>query len=199
MDPLRLQFSGPARVILVVAVPDVDDDVVGLEEVGQITDRALGWAPRGDHEPHGPRRRELRDQILERRRADRAFLHRLLHDVRRSIVRDDAVPVSLKPYHHVHAHPAESDESEFHGPPSSVILYSGRGRYLSVSAASRRPQARSSATVSAAGRWRRSARRPVDSSEAKSPSACASSSTPNENGSPGTAKSSIGCAVIMTN
>src|SRR5262245_5614147 len=46
------------------------------------------------------------------------------------------------------------------------------------------------------GRWTCKARRPVASSDAKSPSACANSSVPNENASPGMGTSCCGGAVM---
>ena len=76
---------------------------------------------------------ELRDEILERRRARRAFFRERLHRRRRYVVHDALVAGLHQPAHHVRAHSAEADHSELHR-GSSIFEILRAARFVSVSA-----------------------------------------------------------------
>jgi hypothetical protein len=63
----------------------------------------------------------LRHEVAQRCSADTTFALRLFHDLRRAIVRHDAMPALLQARDHVHAHLPESDKSEFHRSSSLVV------------------------------------------------------------------------------
>src|SRR5262249_62107764 len=88
-------------------------DVVGLELVGQLHDRGAGDRGR-DHDPGRAWLRELRREVLERRRAGGSDVGELL-DLRLVVVVYDAVVAVLhEPAYEAVAHAPQSDHPQLH-------------------------------------------------------------------------------------
>ena len=113
VDALRLQPRRAIDVVAVVGVAAVDDDVAGLEVLLQLGDLAVDKCRR-HHDPHRPRLRELADEVLDRRRARRAFGRERRHDIGAHVVPDAFVAVTHEATYEVRPHPAESDHAELH-------------------------------------------------------------------------------------
>ena len=77
-------------------------------------DLRLGGVAGRDHHPDRARLLELRDQLRDRERRDRALAGDLGGLLRRPVVGDDLVPVADEPADHVGPHPAEPDEPDTH-------------------------------------------------------------------------------------
>ena len=107
------ELAGAADVVVVVRVAAVDDDVAALEQRHQVLDARVDDGRR-HHQPDGPRRAELRHQLVERRRALRACRDQLRHRAGIAVVHDAGVAGAHEPAHHVRAHPSETDHSELH-------------------------------------------------------------------------------------
>ena len=112
--PFAGELGVAAQVVVEVRVAAVDDRVARLEVLEQLGDLGLGRVAGRDHDPDGPRRLELRDELLDRERRDRALAGDLLRLLRRPVVGDDLVAVAEQAADHVRAHPAEPDETDLH-------------------------------------------------------------------------------------
>ena len=113
MDPLARELLRAANVVDVVRVAAVDHDVARREMRQQRRERLVDDRG-GNHQPDGPRRRELPREVGERRRAGRLFPDEVLHGFRGHVVDDATVPAADQPAHHVGAHPAKPDHSKLH-------------------------------------------------------------------------------------
>ena len=113
-DLLRSELDVAALVVVEVRVAAVDDRVARLEVLEQLCDLGLGRIAGRHHDPDRPRRRQLRDELLDRERGDRALAGDLLRLLRRPVVRHDLMAVAEEAPDHVGAHPAESDETDLH-------------------------------------------------------------------------------------
>ena len=114
MQLLRGEHGGAADVVVKVGIAAVDDRVAGLEQLRQLVDRAFGRIARGHHHPYAARRLEPGDEVLQRIDAVGAegrdfFAFRIVE-----VERDDLMIVAPQPFDHVHAHFAETNESDFH-------------------------------------------------------------------------------------
>src|SRR5215211_1929495 len=115
VDPLRLEGLRTPLVVCPAGVAAVDDRVAPLEQLAELVDGLLGGLAGGDHDPHGARRIELPDQLLERAGARGAAAlgpaHRLLAEVERD---DLMIRVAVDAMDHVAAHLPQSDEAQLH-------------------------------------------------------------------------------------
>src|SRR5205807_4086611 len=93
--------------------PSVDDDVPGLDELREPGNQLADDGSR-DHHPGGPRRLQLPDEVLERRRPRGPFLLEVAGDVRGPVPYDAFVPGAHDPLREVGSHAAESDHAELH-------------------------------------------------------------------------------------
>ena len=191
--PLLLEHRVAADVVVEVRVAAVDDRVARLEVLEQLRDLGLGRVAGRDHDPDGPRRLELADELLDREGRRRSValgldLRRLL---RRPVVDHDLVPVADQPADHVGAHPTETDEADPH-------VRSSLRQVVASAASSARSRAARPASGSAP-RWTRRIGRSWPRSAAKSPSAWASMSRPNVYGQPGIGRSAGWSAVSWRN
>ncbi len=103
-DALLGQLLAVAHVVGVARVAAVDDHVARLQQLGQRVDRVEGRRTGRDHHPHGPRRRQLVDQRLERVHLPAA--------VGRAVVADHLVAAAAQPFGHVAAHLAQADHAQ---------------------------------------------------------------------------------------
>src|SRR6266478_1965126 len=219
------EFLGASNVVDVIRIAAVDDDVAGFELRGQVVQGGIHNASR-NHQPDGPRLREFFHEVVERRRARRAFCAKLLHGIGAAVVDNALVPVLLQAAHHVGAHPAETDHAELHSfaPVAKVELPAGLTRpphfaLLAFAAGKRRPfeaqdkhGRRTPKSYPNAFRitlpsfpksaltffpmCTRSALRPRSANTAKSPRACAAFTTPKVYFWPGTGRSILSSHVI---
>ena len=95
-------------------------DVARLQQRRELVDRTQSTMAAGHHQPDRARRLQLLHELLERRRAGRAFLGERADGVRDRVVDDALVAAAHQAPHHVGAHPAESDHSELHVDSSSL-------------------------------------------------------------------------------
>src|SRR2546428_1970377 len=72
VDPPLAQRPAPAHVVLEVGAAAVDERVAGTEPPGEIHHDLLGRGARRHHHPRDARRRELRPEVADRRKAARA-------------------------------------------------------------------------------------------------------------------------------
>ena len=124
VDVLELVLAREGRPPLGVAevrIASVDDDVTRLEQADEGLDGLLGRIAGRDHQPDGPPRLELADQLLERGRRAAAA----------SRVGRHLVPIALQALRHVPAHAAQSDHCELHR-SSSLTRTIGRPRSCSA-------------------------------------------------------------------
>src|SRR5258707_5399929 len=139
------EFLGASNVVDVIRVAAVDHDVAGFELRGEVMQGGIHNAG-GHHQPDGARLRQFFYEVVERRRACRAFCAKLLHGIRASVVDNALVAVFLQAAHHVGAHSAETDHAELHSfaPVAKAELPAGLTRpphfaLLVVAAGKRRP------------------------------------------------------------
>jgi hypothetical protein len=113
VDAGALEVLGPGDVVPVVGVPAVDHDVAGFEQRPQFVQR-LGDDAGRHHDPDGPRRLQLADEVGQVIRALRAVGFQRLDRVGVDVVGHAAVAVAHEPADEVGAHPAEPDHPELH-------------------------------------------------------------------------------------
>ena len=110
--PLSLSCCGAADVVFEIGVAAVDEDVAGLHVLRQRLHGLLGGIARRNHQPGDARLAQFADEVIERRRSDRAFAGDLLHVVGAQIGDHDFVPAAHQAARHVGAHPAQTDHSQ---------------------------------------------------------------------------------------
>lgn len=113
VNRVRRQFLSAADVIHVVRVPAVDHDVTRLQKRHEVTDGVVHHR-RWNHQPDRTRRRELRDQIGERRRSHGSLPRQLSDRLWRHVEHHALVPFSDDAPRHVGAHPSQTDHSQLH-------------------------------------------------------------------------------------
>src|SRR5262249_18272104 len=96
VDTGLLQTGGALDVVAVVRVATVDDDVAGLETRHELLDRRFDESS-GNHDPHRSRLLELRAEVAERVRTDRALALELLHHRGLAVVTHTLVPIANQP------------------------------------------------------------------------------------------------------
>ena len=111
--PREASSSRAPDVVDVVGIAAVDEDVAGRKVREQVDNRGVHDSGR-DHQPDDPRRRELVDQIGERRRRDGAVLCELLDRLRRTVEDHALMTGRKKAAGHVGAHAPESNDSKLH-------------------------------------------------------------------------------------
>ncbi len=116
VDVLRAQLRGAPHIVLEVGVAAIDQGVTRLQEAAELADESFRRRSCGDHDPGGPGRAQLRDEVLERRRSRGAFLREALHGRRVAVEHHALMAASQQPPHHVAAHAAEADHSDLHLP-----------------------------------------------------------------------------------
>src|SRR5581483_3390984 len=102
------------HVVLVVAVAAIDDRVALAEELRELADRGFRGIAGRHHDPHGARRRELRDEIGEPTRRRGAAGRRRGYRTRVAIVHDDRMTTFHEPGRHVRAHLPQPHHSQLH-------------------------------------------------------------------------------------
>src|SRR6266542_1560904 len=106
-------FGAPHR-IAEVRVPAVDEYVTWARVGREALERFVGRRARRDHRPQDPRRAELRDELLDRVRPDRAGRDRLVDRAGAAVRRDDAMTAARQPDGHVAAHSPEAIDTDLH-------------------------------------------------------------------------------------
>src|SRR5262249_43818073 len=119
VDTGLLQTGGALDVVAVVRVATVDDDVAGLETRHELLGRRFDESS-GNHDPHRSRLLELRAEVAERVRTDRALALELFHHRGLAAVTHTLVPIANQPPHQVGTHPAETDHSKLHLHPFAL-------------------------------------------------------------------------------
>ena len=189
--PARREQRVAALGVLEVAVAAVDDRVARRSRSAansSMVDSVASPAGTISHTMRG--RGERGHDLLGREGALEALGHDLLGLLGRAVEGDDAVAGEMQPARHVAAHAAESDDGEVHA------VGSCRDVVGSVAEAVRRAPARAAPRARPARRRgrRRGGRagtgRPCAASDARSPSAWASMSTPKVSLRPGMGRSS---------
>ena len=107
---VQTTFREPARtvdVVAVVGVAPVDDDVVLVEEGRDALQGRPGHAG-GEHEPDGPRPRELADEVLERGGAGDVAARECRHRGCVDVVDDAPVAVIHESANEVRSHSSEA-------------------------------------------------------------------------------------------
>ena len=113
VDAAGPQALGPVDVVAVVRVAAVDDDVARFQVLEQLLDRVVDECGR-DHDPHRPRRFELRHELREGVRARRPLARQLVDRRLAHVVGHALVAVAHESPDEVGAHPAEADHPELH-------------------------------------------------------------------------------------
>jgi hypothetical protein len=119
VDALARELTLPAQIIVVVRVATVDHHVVATQERSQLLERRIDQGSRY-HDPHGARSFELRHQICERARCDRAMLRERSSGARVHVVDDALLFSTQQAPNHVRAHAAQTDHSDFHVKPPAA-------------------------------------------------------------------------------
>ncbi len=114
VDALGLQLRRAVHVVAVVAVAAVDDDVAGLEQLGDLVDQPARDR-RGHHEPHGTRLVELLHEIGHRVCTLRPEVFDRPSSVRARVGTHAIVTGTGQPADQPCAHPSQTDHSELHG------------------------------------------------------------------------------------
>ena len=106
---------------MVVGVAAVDHDVAPGEVGSKLLERRVDERGR-HHQPHDPRRRQLADQVGERRRAlrDGAVPDQAFHCGRGPGIAHDPVSAPRPPARHVRAHAPQTYEPEIHSAASPL-------------------------------------------------------------------------------
>ena len=107
------ELRGVPRVVGELAVAAVDDEIVGLEQAGQLVDRRICRATGRDHHPHQAWCGEGLDHLLEAAR---------VADLGIEVVARDLDAGFAQPLAHVAAHLAEPHESDVHGDLPCLVL-----------------------------------------------------------------------------
>jgi hypothetical protein len=94
LDALRRELRLAPLVIVEVRVAAVDDRVTRLEVLHQLGDLGLGRITGRDHDPDRARLLELRHELLDRERSQRALACDLLRLLGRPVVGHDLVVVA---------------------------------------------------------------------------------------------------------
>src|SRR5262249_44193128 len=98
------------------------DRVAGFHQPGELGDRVLGDLAGGQHHPGGPFVFAQRaDQLAERRGRHRTFARQRLARRRIGVVDAGGMAGAHQAPHNVAAHPAETDDSDFHRPMLHTI------------------------------------------------------------------------------
>ena len=146
VDALRAQLLGPPDVVAVERVAAVHDGVARGEPPRQVVHDGLRHAGR-HHDPDGPRRGELLDELVHRARPGGALGLQARHGVGAVVVGDALVAGRHEPAHHVRAHPAQADHAELHSVallsyPAASVLRSTSGSRSSAGSTGRRARTR---------------------------------------------------------
>ena len=111
VNAFGLEFVGAAHVVFEIRVAAVDDGVAGLHVLRQLLHGRFGRAAGGNHDPDGARRRQLGDEIFERRRSARAFAGQSLHGIGAEIGNDELMSAAHQAPRHVRAHAPQTYHS----------------------------------------------------------------------------------------
>ena len=114
VDLLRGELGGAAKIVDVVRVAAVDEDIVRLEQRQQLGDHRIDDGRR-NHQPNRTGFGELLDEVGERRGPQHRLLDKSLHHLRRLVEDHALMPAGDQPPHHVRAHPTQTDHSQLHG------------------------------------------------------------------------------------
>ena len=114
VQALLLELLGAPNGIFVVGVAAVDDDIAFGQIRPQLLDGLIDGIARWNHQPDGPRRAQLFDEVRKRMSADGAFVDDPLNRLGAAVVTDHSVAAEHKPLGHVGAHAAETDHAQFH-------------------------------------------------------------------------------------
>ena len=120
VDAMFRKPGGTIDVVAVVAVPAVDDDVLALHGGRQLLHGGPGERGR-NHHPRGPRRAEPGDEVVDRRRRDRALRGELLRHLGIDVVHDTFMAVPHQAADQVGPHASQPHHSQLHAtcPPKS--------------------------------------------------------------------------------
>ena len=116
VDVVHTKLREPRRtlyVIAVVGVAAVDHDVACVHESCELIGSCARECGR-HHDPRGPRRGELSDEVLERVGAVGALTHQLRDGLRVNVVNHHLVACTHQPAREVRAHATESHHSQLH-------------------------------------------------------------------------------------
>jgi hypothetical protein len=113
VDSLRRELFGAPDVVHVVGVAAVDEDVIAFKMREEIGD-SLVHDRRRNHQPHGPRFRELLDEIRERGGPNRFLVDQLLHCFWRPVEDHTLMASREQPPYHVRTHPSKTNHSDLH-------------------------------------------------------------------------------------
>ena len=121
VDPFFQDRLCPPHVILVVGVASVDDRVAGLEPAGEVIHDLFCRVSRGHHDPGHAWLSELYGEIIEREGAGCPLACELADVVGVPGEGDALVAAPQQPADHVSAHATQTDHSDLHGRPPSVV------------------------------------------------------------------------------
>ena len=107
------QSLRPVHVVPIVRVAAVDDHVARRQDRDELCERVVHDGG-GNHQPHDARCRELRDEIAERRAADRAVADERTNRVRGYVVHYAVEVVAQPAPYHVGAHAPQTDHAYLH-------------------------------------------------------------------------------------
>ena len=105
---------GATDVVLVAAVPAVDDDVAVLRNIGERADHVLGGLAGREHHPEGRGSVELAPHDGEPGGADRSLPDEIVHGLGRAIIDHGVMPLPDQPPRNVAPHAAEADDADLH-------------------------------------------------------------------------------------
>ena len=113
VDSPRCQRVRAGDVVGIVRVAAVDDGVARCKMCAEVVDHGTGHAG-GNHQPHGARWRQLRDEVGNRARTDGPRRGEGIDGGCAVVVHDALVAGMHAAAHEVRAHAAESDHPELH-------------------------------------------------------------------------------------
>jgi hypothetical protein len=113
VNALALKLLGAVQVVDVIRVATVDDDVARLQERAELGQRLVDDGG-GDHQPDGPRLRQLLDEILERSRALGSLRDERVDGLGVRVEHDALMAALHQAADHVRAHSSQTDHAELH-------------------------------------------------------------------------------------
>ena len=111
MDAFPLEIFRPPHIVFEIGIAAIDDRVSGLHVGGEFLHRGFGRASGRNHDPNRAWRRQLLDEIFQRRGTRRAFAAQLLDSVGTQIGNHQRMSPAHQPPRHVRAHAAQSHHS----------------------------------------------------------------------------------------
>ena len=114
LNAIAGQLFALADSVLVVGIAAIQNHIPGGKQGNQLVDGGVGNLAGGQHQPHGPGRRQQGGHFVQAGRAIRALVPAGGDRGAAGIVSHHAVPAAEQPLRHIAAHPTQANHCQFH-------------------------------------------------------------------------------------